>query len=146
MIEANPLKFYVARYFFLVLCLLQWLVSAIILFTYESNLKNQYAALLFFTLGAILFVLFLIIKEKVKRVAVGKKKLVVITPGKKQKIEWDEVRSLKLVPFFNLYRLKIKGRKKGIYFFPSKNVNPAYGLLGGDTSKMGEILRKLNAN
>lgn len=146
MVEANPLKFYVARYFFLALCLLQWLVSAIILITYENTLKNQYAALLFFTLGAILFVVFLIIKEKVKRVAVGKKKLVVITPGKKQKIEWDEVKSLKLVPFFNLYRLKLKGRKKGIYFFPSKNVNPAYGLLGGDTSKMGEILKKLNAN
>lgn len=146
MVEANPLKFYVARYFFLVLCMLQWLVSAIILFTYPATPKNQYASLLFFTLGAILFVVFLIIKEKVKRVAVGKKKLVVITPGKKQKIEWDEVRSLKLVPFFNLYRLKLKGRKKGIYFFPSKNVNPAYGLLGGDTSKMGEILKKLNAN
>lgn len=146
MVEANPLKFYMARYFFLVLCLLQWLVSAIIVFTYPATPKNQYASLLFFTLGAILFVVFLIIKEKVKRVAVGKKKLVVITPGKKQKIEWDEVKSLKLVPFFNLYRLKLKGRKKGIYFFPSKNVNPAYGLLGGDTSKMGEILKKLNAN
>lgn len=146
MVEASPFKFYVARYFFLVLCLLQWFVSAIILFTYPATPKNQYASLFFFTLGAILFVVFLIIKEKVKRVAVGKKKLVVITPGKKQKIEWDEVKSLKLVPFFNLYRLKLKGRKKGIYFFPSKNVNPAYGLLGGDTSKMGEILKKLNAN
>ncbi len=146
MIEASPFKFYVARYFFLVLCLLQWLVSAIILFTYPSTLKNQYAALLFFTLGAILFVLFLIIKEKVKRVAVGKKRVVIITPGKKQKVEWDEVKSIKLVPFFNLYRLKIKGRKKEIYFFPSKNVDPAYGLLGEDTSKMGEMLKKLNAN
>ena len=146
MVEANPLKFYLARYFFLVLCLLQWLVSGIILFTYPSTLKNQYASLLFFTLGAVLFVVFLVIKEKVKRVAVGKKKLVVITPSGKQKVEWDEVKSLEIVPFFNLYHLKLKGRKKGIYFFPSRNVNPAYGLLGGDTSKMGEILKKLNAN
>jgi hypothetical protein len=146
MIEANPLKFYVARYFFLGMCLLQWLVSATILYTYPSTMKNQYAALLFFTMGALLFVLFLFIKEKVQRVAVGKKKLVVISSGRKQKIEWDDVKSLKLVPFFNMYRLKLKGRKKSIYFFPSKNINPAYGLLGGDTSKMGEILKKLNAN
>lgn len=146
MVEANPAKFYMARYFFLALSLLQWLVSALILLTYSPTLKNQYAALLFFTLGALLFVVFLIIKEKVQRVAVGKKKLVIITSGKKKKIEWDEVKSLKLVPFFNMYRLKLKGRKKGIYFFPSKNVDPAYGLLGDDTSKMGEILKKLNAS
>jgi hypothetical protein len=146
MVEANPLKFYVARFFFLVLCLLQWLVSSHILITYPSSLKNQYAALLFFTLGAVLFVIFLIIKEKVKRVAVGKRKLVIITPGKKQKITWGEVKSLELVPFLNLYRLKLKGKKKCIYFFPYRNVNPAYGILGGDTSKMGEVLKKLNAN
>lgn len=146
MIEANPAKYYVARYFFLILCTLQWLVSAVILFTYPATLKNQYAALLFFTMGALLFVAFLIIKEKVRRVAVGKKKLVIISNDRRQKIQWDEVKSLKLVPFINMYSLKIKGRKKGIYFFPSKNVDPAYGLLGEDTSKMGDILKKLNAN
>lgn len=146
MIEANPLKYFVARNFFLVLSLLQWIIATAIFFTYPATLKNQYAALIFFTLGSVLFVAYLIIKEKIKRVAISKKKIVVINRGKKQKIEWDEVRSLKIVPFFNIYRLKIKGKKKGIYFFPSKNIDPAYGLLGEDTSKMGELLKKLNTN
>src|SRR5688572_586008 len=101
MIEANPIKFYVARYFFLVISVLQWLVAGMIYVSYPATLKNQYAALFFFTMGALLFVLFLIIKEKVRRVAVGKKKLVVIEASKKQKFTWDEVRSLKIVPYIN---------------------------------------------
>lgn len=146
MIEANPIKYFVARYFFLALCLMQWLIAAVIFFTYPATLKNEYAALVFFTLGALLLVVYLIIKEKIRRVAVSKKKIIVINGSKKQKIDWDEVRSLNLVPFLNMYRLKIKGKKKGIYFFPSKNIDPAYGLIGKDTSKMGEILKKLNAS
>jgi hypothetical protein len=145
MIEANPMKFYVARYFFCLLALLQWVVASVLYFNYPPVLKNQFAALFFFTMGAILFVLYLIVREKVRRVAIGKKKIVVISNNKKQKIEWSEVRSLKLIPFINMYRLKVKGRKKGIYFFPSKNVNPVYGLLGDDTSKMGALLKKLNS-
>lgn len=144
MIEANPLKYFVARYFFLALCLMQWLIASVIFFTYPATLKNEYTALVFFTLGALLLVVYLIIKEKIRRVAVGKKKIVVINGAKKQKIDWDEVRSLSIVPFLNMYRLKIKGKKKGIYFFPSKNIDPAYGLLGKDTSKMGDLLKKLN--
>ncbi len=146
MIEANPAKFYVVRYFFCVLALLQWLVAGIIYFKYPPVLKNQYAALFFATMGSILFVFYLIIREKVRRVAISKKKIIVISSNKKQKIEWSEVRSLKLIPFINMYRLKIKGRKKGIYFFPAKNVNPVYGFLGYDTSKMGALLKKLNPN
>jgi hypothetical protein len=146
MIEANPVKYFVARYFFLALCLMQWLIATVIYFTYPATLKNQYTALVFFTLGALLLVVYLIIKEKIRRVAVSKKKIVVIEGSKKQKIDWDDVRSLNLVPFLNMYRLKVKGKKKGIYFFPSKNIHPAYGLIGKDTSKMGEILKRLNTD
>jgi hypothetical protein len=146
MIEANPVKYFVARYFFLALCIMQWLIAAVIFFTYPATLKNEYASLVFFTMGAILMVVYLIIKEKIRRVAVSKKKIVVINGSKKQKIDWNEVRSLNLVPFLNMYRLKIKGKKKGIYFFPSKNIDPAYGLIGKDTSKMGDLLKKLNAD
>ncbi|GCC52151.1 hypothetical protein SanaruYs_23870 [Chryseotalea sanaruensis] len=146
MIEANPVKYFVARYFFLALCLMQWLIATVIYFSYPATLKNQYTALVFFTLGALLLVVYLIIKEKIRRVAISKKKIVVIEGGKKQKIDWNDVRSLNLVPFLNMYRLKIKGKKKGIYFFPSKNIDPAYGLIGKDTSKMGEILKRLNTD
>ena len=102
MIEANPVKYFVARYFFLALCLMQWLIAAVIFFTYPATLKNEYASLVFFTMGAILMVVYLIIKEKIRRVAVSKKKIVVINGSKKQKIDWNEVRSLNLVPFLNM--------------------------------------------
>jgi hypothetical protein len=144
--EANPVKYFVARYFFLVLCLLQWLVALVLYTTQPPTLKNQFASLIFFTLGALLFVCFLIINEKVRRVAFSKKKIVVIQNGRKHRVEWNQVRSLTLVPFLNMYRLKLKGRKRGIYFFPAKNIDPAYGLLGSDTSRMGEALRKLHAH
>ncbi|NBW35988.1 MAG: hypothetical protein EBR30_13395 [Cytophagia bacterium] len=52
----------------------------------------------------------------------------------------------RLVTRSNMYRLKIKGKKKSIYFFPSKNIDPAFGFIGKDTSKMGVLLKKLDTN
>lgn len=143
--QANPAKYFLAKYFFLGLSMIQALIAVVILVKMESTLKNQYASLLFFTLGALFFVAFLIIKEKVRRVAVGKKKLIIINSSKKQKVEWSDVNSLEIIPFINMYRLRLKGKKKGIYFFPTRNIDPAYGLLGEDNSKMGDLLKKLNA-
>jgi hypothetical protein len=144
--QASPLKFYLAKYFFLALALLQWLIALFIFLRFEDTLKNQYSILIFFTMGALMFVVFLLISDKIRRVAIGKKKLVVIYPNRKQKIEWKDVSSLKLIPFVNMYRLKQKGKKKGIYFFPSKNIDPVYGLLAKDTSKMGDLISQSNAS
>ena len=77
-----------------------------------------------------------------RRVAVGKNKIVVIKGGKNMRIEWPEVKSIKLIPIFNLYKLKLKAHRNPIYFFPSKNIEPAYDLIAQDTSKMGEIVSK----
>jgi hypothetical protein len=41
-----------------------------------------------------------------------------------------------------MYRLKIKGKKGNIYFFPSSNIDPRFGVLQRDMSKMGEIVEK----
>jgi hypothetical protein len=57
------------------------------------------------------------------------------------RFDWPEVKSLKLT-YFNLYKLKIKGKRNTIYFFPSKNIDPAFGLLAKDTSRMGNIVEK----
>jgi len=77
-----------------------------------------------------------------RRVAVGKNKIVVLEGGKNVRVEWSEVKSIQLVPIFHLYKMKLKTRKSPIYFFPSKNVEPAYDLLVQDTTKMGEIVSK----
>lgn len=142
MVEANPVKFYFAKYFFLAFGLLQWLLAGLIFMRFQGAGKSSFVVLLFFTLGLILFSLFLLLNDKIKRVAIGKNKIVVIEGHKNSRFEWPEVKSLHIVPFFNLYKLRIKGKKSCIYFFPSRNIDPAFGLLSRDTSKMGQIVEK----
>lgn len=140
--QASPVKFYVAKYFFLGFGLLQWTVAAILSLRFENNPKNISATLIFLSLGSILIVIFFYLNASMRRVAIGKNKIIVIERGKNLRITWPEVKSINLIPVFNLYRLKLKARKTPIFFFPSKNIEPAYDVLASDTSKMGEIVTK----
>lgn len=142
MIEASPVKFYVAKFFFLAFALVQWLVAAILLVQFNFTSKSFFISLIFLTLGLVLFYMFLVVNDKVKRVAIGKNKIVIIEGDRNSRFSWPEVKSLKVVPFFNLYKLKLKGKRNPIYFFPAKNIDPAFGLLAKDTSRMGSIVEK----
>jgi hypothetical protein len=142
MIEANPVKFYVAKYFFLAFACIQGFLSLAILFRFEFTGKNFFVALIFFTIGMIFLFLFLLVTDKIRRVAIGKNKIVIIEGDRNIRFAWPEVKSLTLIPFFNLYKLRIKGKRNAIYFFPSRNIDPAFGLLARDTSKMGSIVEK----
>lgn len=142
MIEANPVKFYLAKYFFLAFAIIQWTVGGLIIFDRPFNAENFFYALFFFTLGLIFLFVFSLISDKIRRVAVGKNKIIVLEGHRNIRFEWPEVKSLKIVPVLNLYKLKIRGKKGSIYFFPSRNIDPAFGLMSKDTSKMGEIVAK----
>jgi hypothetical protein len=142
MVEANPVKFYLAKFFFLAISVIQWLVATVILIRFQFDSKNFFVAALFVTLGAVFFSVFLILQAKIRRVAVGKNKIVVIEGDRNLRFEWPEVKSLSLVPIFNVYKLTLKGKREPIYFFPSKNVIAAFGLIAKDTSRMGEIVEK----
>lgn len=142
MVEASPVKFYFAKYFFLVFSLLQGTVAATIFLKFSGSNKHLFAALVFLTVSFIFFYLFLVVNDKVKRVAIGKNKIVVMDGHRNLRFAWPEVKSLRIIPFFNLYKLKLKGKKDSIFFFPSKTIDPAFGLLTKDTSKMGEIVQK----
>lgn len=142
MIEASPVKFYLAKFFFLVFACIQWLVAGILLLQFNFSNKNFFTSLVFITLGLMFFYVFLIVNDKVKRVAIGKNKIVIIEGDKNSRFSWPEVKSLKIIPFFNLYRLRLRGKKSPIYFFPARNIDPAFGLLAKDTSKMGSIVEK----
>jgi hypothetical protein len=142
MVEASPVKFYLAKYFFLALALIQWIVGGIIVINYEFNAKSFFVSLIFFTIGLISLFIFSFITDRIRRVAVGKNKIVILEGHRNVRFEWPEVKSLKIVPYLNLYKLKVKGKKGSIYFFPSQNIDPAFGLLSKDTSKMGEIVEK----
>ncbi|MBT1704346.1 hypothetical protein [Chryseosolibacter indicus] len=142
MIEASPVKYYLAKYFFLAFAFIQWIVGAIILFRFEFNSKVFFVSLIFAALGLISLYVFYFINDKIRRVAIGKNKIVVIEGDRNVRFGWPEVKSLRIIPFLNLYRLKIKGKRNCIYFFPSRQIDPAFGLLTKDTSKMGEIVKK----
>lgn len=142
MIEASPVKFYLAKFFFLVFACVQWLVASVILVQFNFTSKNFFISLIFITLGLIFFYIFLVVNDKVKRVAIGKNKIIIIEGDKNSRFSWPEVKSLKIIPFFNLYKLKLRGKRNPIYFFPARNIDPAFGLLAKDTSRMGDIVAK----
>ena len=135
--EASPVKFFFAKYFFLAFGLLQWLISGLILYRHGNIPKSQFAAFVFFTMGLIFVSLYLLISHKIKRVAVGKNKIV-IRGRQEQRVEWPEVKSIKNVPYVNMYRLKIKGHKEQIYFFPDQTTQPLYGLFPPSELKKGK--------
>jgi hypothetical protein len=117
-------------------------VTGTIFFQYEFGPKSFFIALVFFTFGMISFTAYLLITERVRRVAIGKNKIIITEGDRNMRFEWPEVKSLKVIPYLNLYKLKLKGKRGYIYFFPSQNIDPAFGLLSKDTSKMGEIVQK----
>jgi len=140
--QASPVKFYFAKYFFLGFGLLQWTVATVLFLRFDTTPKNASASFIFLCLGSIFIVIFFYLNGNMKRVAIGKNRIVVIEGKKNLRVEWPEVKSIKLVPVFHLYKLRLKSRRSPIYFFPSKNIEPAYDLLAIDTSKMGEIVSK----
>lgn len=142
MVEASPTKVFIAKYFFLGLALIQWLVATALLIRFPHTNKNFFVSLVFITLGMLFFTLYVVISPRIKRVAIGKKKIVVIERDRNIRYDWPEVKSIRIVPFFNLYRLKIRGKKKPIYFFPSKNIDPPFGFFTVDTSRTGTIIKK----
>lgn len=135
--EASPVKFFFAKYFFLAFGLLQWLICALILYRSASIPKSQFAAFVFFTMGLTFVSLFLLISHKIKRVAIGKNKIV-IRGRQERRVEWPEVKSIKNVPYVNMSRLKIKGHKEQIYFFRDQTAQTLYGLFPSSDFKKGK--------
>lgn len=142
MTEANPFKFYLAKYFFLAFAMVQILVGGVILIRFEVTTRNLLVALAFFVLGLILIFIYFLVNDRIRRVAIGKNKIVVIEGNRNIRFSWPEVKSLKIIPFFNLYRLRIKGKHNTIYFFPSGSVDLTPGLPARDSSKIGGIVGK----
>lgn len=140
--QASPIKFYFAKYFFLAFGLLQLTVALVLALRFGNTPKNASASFIFICMGSILIVIFFFLNGCIRRVAVGKNRIVVLEGRKNLRVEWPEVRSIKLIPIFNIYKLQLKTRRTPIYFFPSKNIEPAYDLIVADTSKMGEIVTK----
>ena len=126
--EANLFKYYVVRYFFLAFALMQAIAAILLLTRFQDSPKNRFAIFVFFSLAMILISIHVFVFSKVKRVAMGKKKIAVINSYKAKQYDWDEVKDLKLLPFLNMYSLKLKGKKNRIYFLPVHDSEALFGL------------------
>jgi hypothetical protein len=138
--EASRVKFYFAKYFFLAFGLLQWLCG-MLLFLQGDNDKNRKAALIFFMIGLSFIALYFLIAARLKRVAIGKKRISVIEKDKTELYEWPDVKSIKAVPYFNLYKLKLRGKKDRIYFLPGQTVAPIFRFFS-QGPELADVLRK----
>ncbi len=125
--EANLFKFYFVRYFFLAFGTLQGLAALLLLIQFQDSPKNRFAIFVFFTLAMVLFSVHFIVFTKVKRVAVSKKKIEVIQSFRTKQYDWSEVKELRLIPFLNMYSLKLKGKKR-FYFLPAHDSEALFGL------------------
>lgn len=126
--EASVVKFYFAKYFLLALGLLQWVISTTFLINNGDTPKGQWSAFLFFTIGLVILSIQIVFATRIKRVAIGKKKLAVISNGVVHRYEHDDIKSLKFIPAFNVYKMKIRGKKGFIYFLPCEETEVIYGL------------------
>jgi hypothetical protein len=139
--EASPVKYYFAKYFFLAFGLLQW-SCGMLLFLRGNADETKRGALIFFILGLAFIALYFAIAARLKRVAISKKRVTIIEHDKADHYEWPEVKYIRTVPYFNLYKLKLRGRKGGIYFLPDHNVEPLFGLFQHEPEFVNVIKKK----
>ncbi len=122
MVEANPVKFYLAKYFFLFVGILQWAISSLLYYIYGFNLINIVAVTFLVFLGWFLVFVFLSVSDKIKRVRIGEDKFVIMEEDRNVRFEWPEIKSFRLIPFLNLCKVKIRGRKDSFYFFSTTDI------------------------
>jgi len=118
--EAKLSKFYLARYFFLVLGILQWVCAVILTFEVKAE-KGLYTTMVLTSLGFIFILLNYFIFSNLKRVAIGKNGITVRYHGNIKKYEWSDVKFIKAIPYLKVAKLRLKGKSETIYFltFPS---------------------------
>ena len=121
MVEASPIKFYLAKYILLVIALLLWVTGAVLLYLDEFTLPNLAFDGLFILIGVILIVMFVRLSSRLKRVAISLNKFVILEGHENIRFEWPEVKSFKVLPFINVCTVRL--RKRGsIYFFFAGNI------------------------
>jgi hypothetical protein len=135
--EVSKAKFYVVKYFFLAFALLQASVATVLLFQFHDTPRNRAIIVTIFLFSVILFSIQVIVNDKIKRVAISKKKVIILNGAKRKSYSWSEVKEIKFFALLNLYSLKIKGKTGRIYFLP----NSPQTILGVPSS-MPEFLQK----
>ena len=116
---------FVFRYFFLAFNVFQWIAAGVIFFRFGYDATDLSAAVAMATMGLTLYLVFLVAGRKIKCVAIRQNKIVMAEAPLNIQFDWSEALSLQVIPMINVYRLRLKGRKKSIFFFPSRNNDEA---------------------
>lgn len=138
--EASPVKFYFAKYFFLVFGLLQWLCGMLLFLQLDIE-KSKWAGSIFFAIGLISVILYFAIASRLRRVSLGKNRITIISDGKSSHYDWPDVKWIRSVPFIHVYKLKLRGIKGRIYFLPERQEVPLYGMFQKDP-ELADVLKK----
>jgi hypothetical protein len=139
--EANRVKYYLVKYFLSVLGVLLG-AAALSVLQFENTPKNNSIVFILFSLSLVLFSLQIVVADKIRRVAISKKKLLVFSNGKKKSYAFSQVKDLTFLSFLNMYSLKIKGRSGRIYFL-SDSVNTVSMLSPFNSSAVQKRIKML---
>ncbi len=140
--EPNRFKFYLAKYFFLALSVLQGLAVLLFLLQFEDTPKNRSAVFVFAAFTMICLSLHFLFSHKIRRVAISKKKVTVLFPHKTKSYHWDGVKQIKFLPFLNMYSIKLKGKDR-IYFLSDQNSEALFGLFTAKTDFLPKKVSKV---
>lgn len=118
MVEASPVKFYLAKYFFLMVAIVLWVSGCVLFIIYGLEFLNILAVSTLEFAGVALVFVFLAFSDRIKRVRIGDNKLVVMEDDDMNiRFGWEEVKSISQVPLLNLYKVRFRGRHTSFYFF-----------------------------
>ena len=138
--EVSRAKYYVVKYFFLGFALLQATVASAMFFQFQDTPRNRAIITIVFLLSIILLAIQVMVSEKIKRVAISKKKVTILFGSKRKSYSWSEVKEIKFFALLNLYSLKIKGKSGRIYFLP----NSPQTIFGAPASMPESLQKKIS--
>jgi hypothetical protein len=91
-------------------------------------------------MGLGMLILYFRIASRLHHVSITRKRIV-IQGALNENLDWQEVKSIKPIPYFNLYRMKLRGRKDRIYFLPLEREEPLFGFIPHE-AEFASIIRK----
>jgi hypothetical protein len=139
--EPNRFKFYLAKYFFLALSVLQGLAALLLVLQFEDTPRNRSVVFVVFAFSMIFLSLHILLSGKIKRVTINKKKISILYPHKSKSYDWSDVKEMKFLPFLNMYSLKLKGKSR-IYFLPSDHSETLFGMFSDKADFVSKKMSK----
>src|SRR5688572_12994772 len=137
--EANPLQFYVKKYSLLAISIA---LGAGCFPLYEKA-GDIFAAIALALTGVLVFLVFILFKDRLKRIAISRTKILIIEANRETEYEWTDVEYIRLSRFMSLYKIKFKCFSSSFYFLPYGTILSFGGILTEDLSEMGVIIRKM---